>query len=110
MTNETKTYNGWTNYETWNVALWMDNEQGAREYWQNRATNWVCISKKTPIFSKLDCATADLAAELKEDFAEENPLNNTNSCYVDLLNAALSNVNWYEISKDLINSVCHEVK
>ena len=21
------TYNGWTNYETWNVKLWIDNEQ-----------------------------------------------------------------------------------
>lgn len=21
------TYNGWTNYETWNVALWLDNDQ-----------------------------------------------------------------------------------
>lgn len=24
MTNET--YNGWTNYQTWNVALWIQNE------------------------------------------------------------------------------------
>ncbi len=22
-------YNGWTNYETWNVNLWIDNEYGS---------------------------------------------------------------------------------
>ena len=22
-------YNGWTNYETWNVALWLGNDQGS---------------------------------------------------------------------------------
>ena len=34
MTNNT--FNGWSNYETWNVALWLQNDEGlygiARRY------------------------------------------------------------------------------
>ena len=34
MCNE---YNGWTNYATWNVALWLDNEQGSHFHFVERA-------------------------------------------------------------------------
>lgn len=38
---ERKDYNGWTNYETWNVALWLDNEQGMQEHFNERAADYV---------------------------------------------------------------------
>jgi hypothetical protein len=25
-------YNGWTNYETWNMNLWVQNEEGSYNY------------------------------------------------------------------------------
>ncbi len=30
-------YNGWPNYETWNVMLWLDNDEEMYRYYRSRA-------------------------------------------------------------------------
>jgi hypothetical protein len=46
MTASTSTYNGWANYETWNVSLWMQND----EFLYNTAKACVeyCGDNETP--------------------------------------------------------------
>jgi len=83
-------YQGWTNYETWAVKLWIDNEESSQEYWNGRAIE---------IQSKHQ--TLDLADELKEAFDESNPLEEAD-VYTDLLNSARSEVDWYEIAESII--------
>lgn len=93
-----KTYNGWTNYETWNVKLWMDNEEGTQDYWNQAAEEALHYRHHdTP-----EEAANQLACRLKDEFQESMPDLGA-SCWADLLNAALSEVNWYEIAQSLVN-------
>jgi len=39
------TYNGWTNWETWNVALWCDNEEVIyRAKWRSKPDTAVAVA------------------------------------------------------------------
>lgn len=107
-------YNGWFNYETWAVSLWIDNEEGSYNHWRDRAREIVEESKDRPSanarltgrepFTAQERAAFALADELKEHFEENNPLADS-GVYTDLLNAALSEVNWHEIAKHYIGEV-----
>lgn len=97
------TCNGWTNYETWNVALYID--QDAQEYWLDVALDvyhhaYDNADASSPL-SVGQQAACDLADQLKADHEENAP--ELNGTYADLLNAALSRVNWYEIAKNILD-------
>ena len=96
---ETKTYNGWTNYETWNVKLWQDNDQGSHEYWNETARAMYEESEPDTICTKSERARYDLAERIKEEVNEASPLAEGASMYHDLLSAALSDVDWDEIAE-----------
>jgi hypothetical protein len=101
MTKEDKTYNGWTNYETWNVALWLDNERGTYDLWRERAKELLARSEATSYLTKEEGAVYDLARGLREEIEGQVPDFGA-SMYTDLLNAALSEVNWAEIARHYI--------
>ena len=84
-------YNGWTNYETWLVKLWIDNDRSEQEYWLERATD--CQSKDNPSYR--------LADELKNCFTDARIDLPLTGLMADMIGAAFSSVNWDEIALSL---------
>jgi hypothetical protein len=97
-----KTYNGWTNYETWAAKLWMDNDQGSYSYWQDAAIDAWEDTEADGTFTHAENASIVLARRLQDEHEEANPLAHDSTLWSDLLSAALSEVNWDEIAKALI--------
>ena len=95
-----KEYNGWHNYETWLVALWLDND-GYAEILRDEAAKYVRLNQDP---------TTELADSMKERMQESNPLGDQASFWADLLNGALSEVNWFEIASHYIDEVNEELK
>ena len=40
MTKKDTSYNGWPNYETWNVMLWIDNEEPAYLFYRDKVQRY----------------------------------------------------------------------
>ena len=103
-------YNGWTNYETWNWKLWMDNDQGQYEYWANRVQelNAIQLIHQTgPYYgwqTESDVRLQELADELKQDCESQLEMFDfpTAGPFTDILNAGLQSINWREIAESLL--------
>jgi hypothetical protein len=96
------TYNGWTNYETWAIAIWLDSDQATYSSWceqarQHRENAPRCQQVIDDTWSEKDAAKYNLADQLKEEITGDAP-DELKGAYSDLLNAALGEVNWDEIA------------
>ena len=85
------TYNG-ANYETWNVALWLGNDEGTYNLVRDMARD----------ARKDEYPAGTLASMLETEVRDSTPDLGA-SMYADLLGAALQEVNWYEIAKNILS-------
>ncbi len=83
--SEEKRYNGWTNYETWLVNLWFDNDQGTYEMIRD--------------FAIEEAESIRQIENYIENMIEESSPTLENGLYCDLMTAAISEVNFYEIAE-----------
>lgn len=80
--SETAGYNGWSNYETWLVALWLNNDQASYNALEAlKAEDGSAYSK------------AESLEELVRELYEFEPV----GIVADLVNSAFGRVDWVEI-------------
>jgi hypothetical protein len=101
------TYNGWRNYETWVTNLWLSNEEGTYDHWREEARKAWREAEATDIFTRYQVARHELAKHLKDEIEEHCPCWYA-GLYGDLLNAALSEIDWYEVAEAFLEDIADQ--
>ncbi len=104
-------YNGWANYATWAVKLWIDNDQGDYEYWREHTRLvWDTAEADGPL-SREASARLTLADRLEDQHGTDRPYEapNPTGVYHDLLSHALNSVDWREIAKSMLSDLREEL-
>jgi hypothetical protein len=104
---EQEKHNGWSNYETWAVMLWIDNDRSLHEYFRGTGirrllkdastSGEVLNGQLTPHEVSLLLVRITLGLKIERESPELGP-----TLYADLLAAAFAEVNWFEIAEELI--------
>jgi len=99
-------YQGYKNYETWAVALEINNDQGLYEYfWENIAEMQENVDpdryspppEDTTSYSNIEVDLADSMQSYYEEFMPE-----LDGIFGTLLNSAFQEIDWREIAKDFL--------
>lgn len=81
---ETATYNGWSNRETWLASLWLNNDEYSYELLL------AACKRRTSVFERADWLEKQLRDQLDDEAGVA-------SMWSDLLSTAFYRINWVEV-------------
>ncbi len=90
-------YNGYANFQTWDVSLWLDNDPGLYESVRRIASQAFQTYGNTPQGLRF-------AAGSIEEMVKEMTPDLGASLFADLLGAALGEVDWLGIAEHALQS------
>jgi hypothetical protein len=91
----------WSNYETWLVYVHISNNANSHTNWKYRYKEICDINEqdaKVQKTARRELALIRLAEELEEETKADNPLQDENTLYADLIRPQFDKINWYELA------------
>ena len=104
-------YNGWSNYETWNFKLWLDNDQDVHNYIIDEIKKIKAIRYDAEIYevsnflrSYIDDNMPNLNVSTKSQ-SVHGSMSDKNGFYQDILNTGLRCINTYEVAESYLEDL-----
>lgn len=104
-------YQGWTNYPTWCIHLWITNDESSYNSWLDEARTALeenapdCDEDDGCVKASVANATHDLAERLKDSYEWQLDDLKLEGFWSDLVRSALSDVDWHEVAAALLEEV-----
>lgn len=108
--SDDKKYNGYTNYETWCCALWLDNEQWSNEQIAEKAQELADALEDPANEDQVWGATVEMADYIENLVTEMEELSEmrVTGMFSDLLHAALDVIDYRDIARSRLNDAVYE--
>lgn len=100
-------YQGWANYETWAVNLWLTNDGDSYNNWRAAARHWAkratgSYEVKQGIWTARQAALFKLAHSIKSHIGTDAEKAQPDGLLNHLLSSAVQEVDWHEIANELL--------